>query len=43
MLEEYGALYDGDLVYFTFLLDNINSKAKRRAAIESSLATVRWR
>ncbi|GAA2156657.1 hypothetical protein GCM10009844_45110 [Nocardioides koreensis] len=42
-LEEYGALYQGDLVYFTFSLDNINSKAKRRAAIESSLATVRWR
>lgn len=42
-LEEYGALYEGDLVYFTFALDNINSAAKRRAAIESSLATVRWR
>ena len=41
--EEYGALYEGDLVYFTFVLDNINSEAKRRAAIESSLATVRWR
>lgn len=41
--EEYGVLYEGDLVYFTFLLDNINSEAKRRAAIESSLATVRWR
>ena len=43
VLEEYGALYDGDLVHFTFVLDNINSKAKRRAAIESALATVRWR
>jgi len=41
--DEYGALYEGDLVYFTFVLDNINSQAKRHAAIESALATVRWR
>lgn len=42
-LEEYGVLYEGDLVYFTFSLDDINSEAYRRAAVESSLATVRWR